>query len=122
LQFPTDYKGEGAKAPFSFIFTGTVLATCKPYTKLSITVRLDFSSHRLILVNIGVERNFNMKLAEVKIGEIYKTEVSGKMVDVKVLFQTKDYYSSRKKFKVVRVDNHRILDKLRSAAKLSPID
>lgn len=63
-----------------------------------------------------------MKLAEVKIGDTYKTEVSGNMVAVKVLYQTKDYYSNRKKFKVARVDNLKILDKLRSAAKLSPID
>jgi len=59
-----------------------------------------------------------MKLAEVKIGEVYQTEVSGKMVDVKVLYQTKDYYSNRKKFKISRIDNGKILDKLRSAAKL----
>jgi len=59
-----------------------------------------------------------MKLSEVKLGEVYTTLVSNNEVKVKVLYMTKDYWSKRKKFKVARVDNGRILDKLRSAAVL----
>jgi archaellum component FlaF (FlaF/FlaG flagellin family) len=59
-----------------------------------------------------------MKLAQVKIGAHYTTQVSGKEVEVKVLCMTKDYWSNRKKFKVARVDNGKVLIKLRSAAVL----
>ena len=61
-----------------------------------------------------------MKIKEVKVGQNYKTYVTNKLVEVTVIGVEKDYWSKRTKFRVSRVDNGRILDKLRSAAKLRP--
>lgn len=59
-----------------------------------------------------------MKQNKVKIGGCYLTRIGGSLVAVKVLSETKDYWSGRTAFVVERVDNGRVLPKCRTAASL----
>lgn len=64
-----------------------------------------------------------MKLADVHIGDMYQTKVSGEWVVVvaKAFVTETDYVSKRTttKIQVARTDNLQVLPKLRSAAALS---
>jgi len=62
------------------------------------------------------------KVADIKVGEVYWTEVSGRTVKVKVISGPRAPYMRTRKnsFVVQRVDNGKILEKMRTAHSLVP--
>lgn len=62
------------------------------------------------------------KVADIKVGEVYWTEVSGRTVKVKVISGPKAAFLRQKKnrFVVQRVDNGKILEKMRTPGALVP--
>jgi hypothetical protein len=62
-----------------------------------------------------------MKLKDVVVGETYLTQVSGCLVEVIVVRESRDYLSRRVKFILKRKDNGQPLPKHRPPAALHPI-
>jgi hypothetical protein len=62
-----------------------------------------------------------MKLKDVIVGESYLTTVSGCLVEVIVVRESRDYLSRRRRFILKRKDNGQPLPKHRSPAALHPL-
>lgn len=79
---------------------------------------------RFLLMSSRLERQVRgmTKVADIKVGEVYWTEVSGRTVKVKVISGPKAAYMRKRadRFVVQRVDNGKILEKMRTAHALVP--